>query len=69
MAVSAEAVQTWIAAIEEGYVVPGAWVPWAEHSIEAASYVWPWLVDLFEAETPERASGALCAGLRVLGAG
>jgi hypothetical protein len=53
---------TWIAAIEEGYVAPIAWVRWAEREIEAASYVWPWLVDLFEAKAPEAARAALGAG-------
>lgn len=57
---------TWIAAIEEGYVAPRAWVRWAEREIENASYVWPWLVDLFEAETPEDACGAFSAGCRVV---
>lgn len=66
MSITTATLSTWIAAIEEGYVAPRAWVRWAERELEKASYVWPWLVDLIEAETPEAARAALGAGLGVV---
>jgi hypothetical protein len=66
--VSAEALQAWIAAVEEGYVAAGGWVPWAEREIAGASSVPAWLVDLVEAEAPRAAIEALQKGLAAMGA-
>ena len=63
MPITPEAVRTWIAAIQEGCVAPATWVPWAEREVQAAAYVHPWLVDLFDAATPDQAQVALHRGL------
>lgn len=66
MPITTATLSTWLAALEEGYVAPRAWIPWAEREIQAANPVWPWLVDLFEADTPEAARAAFGAGYRVV---
>lgn len=68
MPITTATLSTWIAAIEEGYVAQRAWVPWAEREIQAANPVWPWLVDLFEADTPAAARAAFGAGYVVVAA-
>ena len=59
-----EAIQTLIAGIETGHLTTGQWVTWAEGALLKARIVDPWLVDLYEAVTPEAALVALYSGLR-----
>ncbi|MFT3771357.1 MAG: hypothetical protein QM820_38575 [Minicystis sp.] len=63
MPITPEALQTWLAAVEEGYAAPLAWRPWAERALQAASDARPWLVEMIEAETEEAATRAIHRGL------
>ena len=63
MTVFTEALQVWIAAVEEGYFGSPAWVPWAERALQSATPVPPWLVDLCYAADAGSALPLLYAGL------
>lgn len=54
-----QAVTIYIAAIESGYISNIDWQQWAEQQMLRADSVPSWLIDLYDANTPEEAISAL----------
>ena len=63
MPLSPEALETWIAAVDEGYVGAPDWARWVERAVHAADHAPSWLMDLQRASARREAVALLRAGL------